>query len=287
MTIEPCASVQAAEEYLDGLTFSDDAYMMLKVAEREPRFVCSMCGRSTRLYCSNCTWTALPLPPPLKLGLQVHILLHPKESIAKSSVGQLSLLAPNDVHIHRVSGAMPEAITMPGTWLLFPRKHAVDASEVNWASVTQLVLIDSRWKHANAMAGDPLLSALPAMSLSAKPTSHFWRSKTEKLAEVDGLLSTVECLHSVMRVRAEAGFKDHVERLDDLLLFFALRLRLVMDEYAQDATKCCPWCTEAARRQAVHSGNARVASQRHSSHHIHDTGGAEGDVECGDEQTQR
>ena len=53
----------------------------------------------------------------------------------------------------------------PGTWLVFPSPDALDACNVDWSSVTQLVLVDSRWKHARAVVEDPRLKLkdLPAM----------------------------------------------------------------------------------------------------------------------------
>ena len=97
------------------------------------------------------------------------------------------------------------------------------------------------------------------MKLSLETTSCFWRSASERLS-APGLLSTAECLHGLLRLR-EQRLGLEVERLDDLLFFFALRLRLVIGEYALQPERCCPWCTERQRRLAVHEGNARASKR--------------------------
>merc|ERR1712046_524441 len=110
-----------------------------------------------RLYCAHCCWSALPLPEPLHLGVRVHILRHPKEQLAKSSVAPLPLLSPKDILLHDWSDATRPGVSAAlgtGTWILFPRDDALDATEVDWSVVTQLVFIDSRWKHVAAVASD-------------------------------------------------------------------------------------------------------------------------------------
>merc|ERR1719424_2304993 len=139
--------------------------------------------------------------PALSLGVRVHILRHSKEQLAKSSVAPLPLLAPDDICLHSWSDATRPQISSafgPGTWVLFPRDGAPDAVDVDWSQVKQLVFIDSRWKHASAVAADPAIAALPAMRLSGGPPTCFWRSTTETLKGVAGLVSTTECLHQVL-----------------------------------------------------------------------------------------
>jgi hypothetical protein len=114
------------------------------------------------------------LPPPLDLGVKVLIYRHPKEPEVKSSASPLPLLSP-DVSVKEwtVEAAADAATGLSaGTWLVFPGEGAVDASAVEWASVSQLVLIDSRWTHARAMASAPGLLELPRVRLGGAVAAH-------------------------------------------------------------------------------------------------------------------
>merc|ERR1740129_2211710 len=57
-----CGRAQAALDFLDSLQLSDCARAAAAVANDNPRFACEQCGRETRLYCTRCMWSALPLP---------------------------------------------------------------------------------------------------------------------------------------------------------------------------------------------------------------------------------
>ncbi|CAJ1337100.1 unnamed protein product [Effrenium voratum] len=241
----PCAARAAGEEFLARLRLS---VPLAAESRREWRW--------GALYCCLCLRRLTSAPEPQDLGLPVLILRHPKETPPKSSAAPLPLLS-QDITVHEWAGdtPLPCADPTPGTWLVFPRKDAADAEEVDWGSVKGLVLVDSRWKHAKAMADHPVLAQLPAMKLGGG-SSCFWRTATEKLA-IPGLLSTAECVHQLLLLRAARLSLPNAGRLDDLLYFFALRLRLVLEEYGSDVARCCPWCTETSRRAAVHRGNDR------------------------------
>eukprot|EP00434_Breviolum_minutum_P009273 symbB.v1.2.008173.t1/scaffold512.1/size193505/14 len=264
-----CEAATAALSFLKSLKFSQAASVAAKAE-------CPECGKLVRLYCSNCIRSVVPTPEPLQLGLNVLILRHPKEAAGKSSATPLPLLS-RDVQVEEWSpqadgSAMgPMGPMGPGTWLVFPSPDAWDACNVDWSSVTQLVLVDSRWKHARAVVEDPRLKLkdLPAMKLGPDVSlrSCFWRSATEKLADVQGLLSTAECLHCLLQLRHRFQGTGE-DRLDDLLFFFSLRLELVVQEYQADPTRCCPWCTESQRRRAVHAGNERKQEELATAGHI-------------------
>lgn len=158
-----CEAATAALSFLKSLKFSQAASVAAKAE-------CPECGKLVRLYCSNCIRSVVPTPEPLQLGLNVLILRHPKEAAGKSSATPLPLLS-RDVQVEEWSSqadcsAMgPMGPMAPGTWLVFPSPDALDACNVDWSSVTQLVLVDSRWKHARAVVEDPRLKLkdLPAM----------------------------------------------------------------------------------------------------------------------------
>eukprot|EP00930_Biecheleria_cincta_P055062 TRINITY_DN41435_c0_g1_i1.p1 TRINITY_DN41435_c0_g1~~TRINITY_DN41435_c0_g1_i1.p1 ORF type:complete len:320 (-),score=62.86 TRINITY_DN41435_c0_g1_i1:117-1076(-) len=268
-----CTRAEAALNLVHSLALSQVGQAALQAACAEPRFTCGVCGHNTRLYCLRCLWTPLPLPR-LDFDLHVLVLRHEKESAAKSSSAPLPMLAPKAVQVVEWQGTTTaEATVKPGAWLVFPRRDATDAAQVDWTKVSQLVLIDSRWKHAKAMAADPRLAELPAMRVEGCPKSCFWRSITEKLESEEGLVSTVECIRHALELRREAlgqqgadfgnAAVDREEELhlDDLLLLFALRLRLIVGDYIAEG-KCCPWCTETERRRLVHEGNARKDAER-------------------------
>lgn len=262
-----CPTKLAALGFVDSLALSDAARAAVVVAERTLRVTCPECGRNVPFYCTRCMWTPLPLPPPLSLGVRVHIIRHKKEPASKSSAVLLpKLVAEGDLALHEwsngSSSSLAEAVQQPGTWLLYPRDDAVDAASVDWSTVSQIVLIDSQWSKASAVGSDPCLAALPAMRLTNGPRTCFWRVATRRLDGVEGLLSTAECVRHTLGVRAAAlrlgkseVYQDG-DRLDDLLLLFALQLRAV----ASESKNCCPWCTDADRRLRVDAGH--VAAMR-------------------------
>jgi len=260
--------VGVAAEILNSLKLSPEARSVAS-ASMPGRMSCESCGRGVRLYCARCVWSAVPLPPPVRLGIQVHILRHPKEPAEKSSAVPLPLLAMHgEVKLHDFPMATDDATALthePGTWLLYPSSHSVDASVVDWGTVSRLVLIDSRWQHAGAVLSQTSgLHTLPMMHLTGG-RSRFWRSASEKLPQDAGLLSTAECLHAALLARRAAlpSEEDTDCALDDLLLFFALRHRIIAERYAGDPMRaCCPHCQEAARRSAVHRGNATKKSAK-------------------------
>ena len=197
MAANGCERAALALSLLERLRFSVEA------DDVGGRLECAECGKGARLYCSKCVRSVVKLPEPLSLGLEVLILRHPKEPAAKSSATPLSLLSP-DIRVREWGDASGEECFGPGTWLVFPSENAIDASLVDWAEVTGLVLVDSRWKHARSVVDDPKLQlrSLPAMKLGAESSvpSCFWRSATEKL-DLEGLLSTAECLHCLLKLR--------------------------------------------------------------------------------------
>lgn len=190
-----CDRAAQALSFLQRLNFSAPANL--------ERAECPSCRKWVRLYCARCVRSVVELPEPLSLTLQVMILRHPKEAAAKSSATPLSLLSP-DIQVREWGPHCVDQTWEPGTWLAFPSEDATDASSVDWAEVTGLVLVDSRWKHAKAVVDDPKLQlrTLPAMKLGPESSvrSCFWRSATEKL-DLEGLLSTAECLHWLLKLR--------------------------------------------------------------------------------------
>ncbi|CAE8621108.1 unnamed protein product, partial [Polarella glacialis] len=142
-----CEPAQAALDFLTNLRLSAGARVAADASAGGARFECEGCGKATRLYCTRCLRSSLPLPPPLSLGLQVLVLRHPKEPAAKSSAAPLPMLA-SDVEVREWSPSLPEhdgdgtdapsAPLAPGTWLVYPTASAAEASEVNWTEVTGL-----------------------------------------------------------------------------------------------------------------------------------------------------
>lgn len=265
-----CPNVDTAFGYLNSLNWGIEAREAYEAAEENSQFECNECGRAARLYCGRCVTTPLALPRHFQLGVNILVYRHPKESKLKSSSTPLPLLTPEVVVKEWSPESMIESASgnQPGTWLVFPREDAVDATEVHWDEVSQLIVLDSRWGHAKAMADSPRLRGLPSLRLggSSATRSQFWRTVTEKMDQEQGLLSTVECIHQVLLCRSEYQSQKRNEEvkfhIDDLLLFFALRLRLVIEDYARNPNRCCPWCTETEKRRCVHSGNERVGAKR-------------------------
>jgi len=218
---EDCKLKAAGMAFLDKLRLSDAARRA--AAASMASFECERCHKLCRLYCAGCCWSALDLPCRLQLGLDVSIACHPKEPASKSSCGPLPLLAEG-VYLYEFDPASKPSATEgggiehgPGSWLVFPREDAVDAANVDWTGVSKLVLIDSRWKHAQRMAAHPSLARLPALRLNTDVESRFWRTATETLDGVPGLLSTAECLHQLLLLRSTSlygGTAVHVPQND-------------------------------------------------------------------------
>ena len=144
--VAKCEAVQTAMRFLSTLRFSIDG----SFEEFLGKCLCPGCSKWVRLYCSQCVRSVVPLPEPLRLGLQVLILRHPKEPAAKSSATPLPLLS-EDVRVVEWKPSLDLEdleLLKPGTWLVYPSEDAVDAHSVPWEDVQRLVLVDSRWKHA-------------------------------------------------------------------------------------------------------------------------------------------
>lgn len=258
---QSCPAAQLAEEVLGNLKLCGAARSLLDLPPAQLRGPCADCGREAVLFCARCIQAVVPLPPPVKLGLQVHILRHPGEPASKSSAAALPLLAPeiqsHDLAAPSATEDLCAVATTVGTWLIYPAENAIPTSSVDWSKVSGLVLIDSRWAHAGSvMREHEALARMPAIRLETSVRSVFWRRGFDS-DEPQGFVSTAECLWLLLRERARA-LADPEGPLDDLLIFFALRHRIIAAQYAQDPMgRCCPWCQETARRRLVHGGPSR------------------------------
>jgi len=110
-----CPTKLAALGFVDSLALSDAARAAVVVAERTLRVTCPECGRNVPFYCTRCMWTPLPLPPPLSLGVRVHIIRHKKEPASKSS----AVLLPKLVAEGCIMGSA---------------RHVISSSSVAWNS---------------------------------------------------------------------------------------------------------------------------------------------------------
>eukprot|EP00928_Gymnodinium_smaydae_P013267 TRINITY_DN14857_c0_g3_i1.p1 TRINITY_DN14857_c0_g3~~TRINITY_DN14857_c0_g3_i1.p1 ORF type:complete len:358 (-),score=84.02 TRINITY_DN14857_c0_g3_i1:30-1067(-) len=259
--LELCESRRFAEEFVARLQFSPEARAVVD-AGSPPQRPCEECGRSSVVICTKCVRAVVPLPPPLRLGLQAHVLRAPKEAVGRSSAASLPLLAPEDVRLHGLgepgaAAALEALAAEEGTWLVYPREDAVEVTDVDWAAVRNVVLIDCRWAVAGAILKEhPAIARLPALRLSHGARSAFHRPAASGLPTDVGLVSTAECLWLLLQARAQspAARLEEYERLDDLLYLFALQSRMVADRYSAAALAdggagavCCPKCRNKAK----------------------------------------
>ena len=123
------------------------------------------------------------------------------------------------------------------TLVLFPDEEAVPAEEVDAATVTDVVVIDSKWGQAHGVLAHPHLDGCTRVRIGKHRTS-YWRYHTAGVPE-DGLC-TVEAVYFLVR---ELHTSSHLPNqtcrcYDDLLWIFNLLHNRVMSE---------------AKRRAIHS----------------------------------
>lgn len=262
--VNGCLAARFAQQAIRELNLSQEAKNILQLPVPQERWKCPECGRKTAtLFCPLCIKGVLPLPERIQLGLEVHILRHPREPASKSSAAGLPLLA-DDIHCHDLGSAtitdyLGNLLSREGMWVVYPSPHAVPTSCVDWSKVSSIMLIDCRWAQANGVVRDhPALTNMPAIRLETSARSMFWRRGFAE-NETQGFVSTAECLRLLLRERAKA--LGHAEEpLDHLLLFFAQQHQIITQYYAESQSgKCCPWCVEEDRRRRIRKGTTNKA----------------------------
>lgn len=231
------------------------------LASREPlrtireRYMCEGCQRSVRYYCYRCYKVAPCLrekdtgedsliPPissslahPTRLPLPLTILKHRRELEGKSTAVHAKLLAPESVEIvpfepqESAREVLPLAIDEKSMLLLFPSPEARSVSEVNWAHISRLVVIDGTWQQAKSMVAS-LREKLPMQCVRLQDTHEtlFWRYQSIG----PHCLSTIEAIYYFYRELEEALGAPQDPQLDNLLWFFSHQYELIQEDYRRN-----------------------------------------------------
>lgn len=214
----------------------------LRAPETQARQPCPKCQKQRMYYCYDCYTVIQPSahPPPLKLPLHVHVVLHPGEHRSKATTIPASIVSP-DVHIH----TFPDVPTLdPATTVvLYPSESAVSLDDVSGdlGSIQNVIFIDSTWQQSKAIARDPRVTGFRHIRI-AKHESLFWRFQDKDpsyLATVEAIYYFVKRfveLQNMTKRKTEAGGADanapnyHGE-VDDLLFYYINQYIMVQENY--------------------------------------------------------
>lgn len=154
-----------------------------------PRPTCSRCQRPlNRCLCA--------LIPDLDSRTRLLILQHPSETTHALNTARLAALGLRNakLQVGEVFDELPQWLALPGyrACLLFPGEQAMPLQPCQPDELPLLLVVpDGTWRKARKLLHlNPLLAALPRVSLSDAPVSRY---RLRKVPEV-GALSTIEAI---------------------------------------------------------------------------------------------
>jgi DTW domain-containing protein YfiP len=237
---------------------SDDAFAGLAISDgelvsKQPREKCGRCGASRKFYCYDCLVPIGPAAnhPSLRLPIPLDVVLHHNEGRSKST-GLHACVLSKDAHLVVYPDELKDFRPAPGSFLLFPADAGTPSTpldELDLDTVKRLVVVDSTWAQAKQMIREPVIAALPRVSIATEKT-RFWRFQTGK---PDECLATIEAIHSFYRqwaVKQAKNANKHEKRdeqgheedgdnnnnnnnnnHDDLLFYFKIMYDIVQNSY--------------------------------------------------------
>ena len=154
-----------------------------------PRPTCSRCQRPlSRCLCA--------LIPDLDSRTRLLILQHPSETAHALNTARLAALGLRnaELQVGEVFDELPQWLALPGyrACLLFPGEAAIPLQPRQAGELPLLLVVpDGTWRKARKLLHlNPLLAALPRVSLSNVPVSRYRLRK----APEEGALSTIEAI---------------------------------------------------------------------------------------------
>lgn len=189
-------------EFLTSLRFSRPLKDLRSQTERLP---CPKCGKKRQYYCYDCLAVCNPAthPPPLRLPVAVHVVLHPGETRGKSTTLPIATVSP-DVSIH-VYPTVPD-LDPATTLVLYPSASSVEIEEVtDIANIKAFVFVDSTWQQSKCIAGDERVKRFRHVKLSGI-ISLFWRFQDKDPYH----LATVEAIYHSLRNLVIARNRQHL-----------------------------------------------------------------------------
>jgi hypothetical protein len=191
---------------------------------------CPKCKKHRRFYCYDCFIVVHPEthPPPLRLPVSVHVVLHPGEHRSKATTIPGSLISP-DVTIHTYP-AMP-SLDAATTVVLYPSEHAASLQELDLAHIKNVVFIDSTWQQSKAIAKDERVVGFRHVKIERKE-SLFWRFQDKD----PSYLATIEAIYYFLKTFVElqnrgASQRPYNGEVDDLLAYYANQYVTVQQSY--------------------------------------------------------
>jgi hypothetical protein len=210
-----------------GLRLSSDAAL-----EAAGRTRCPQCEKSNAFYCCDCLLPLTPDVPAVTLPFNLFVcarasppkrrgggdtpvaaacasamltrnravlcgsVTHAQQNLTSATGVHLALLAPSQVRLLGVE-ELP-ALDARTAVVLFPDDEALPAEEVDVSSVTDVIVIDSKWGQARGVVASDKLRGLRHVRIGAYVTS-YWRRDRSACRLVSGRLATHR------RLRACAG----------------------------------------------------------------------------------
>eukprot|EP00041_Stephanoeca_diplocostata_P028189 m.789806 g.789806 ORF g.789806 m.789806 type:complete len:238 (-) comp23325_c0_seq4:1956-2669(-) len=217
--------VAAGLQFFDGLKTDKVALASLGCILK--RDVCSTCGSSRKFFCYDCRKLVGLRPgidvPRLDLPFRIDIIKHPNERNSKSTAIHAKLLAGDHVSVFE----HPDIPSYTSdTLLVFPGPSAARIEDVNFATISNVVFVDSTWFQCASIMSDERLSSLKTVKISAEKTM-FWRPQ---LGKPDTCLATIEAIYYFLREYATAREclnNTYDGRYDNMLFWFEHQYKLI------------------------------------------------------------
>lgn len=222
---------EATKEFIKGLKFSVPLVELRKVKDRDP---CPRCGKKRLYYCYDCLCVTHPEthPPPLKLPIQVNVVLHPGEHRSKSTSLAAATISP-DIKITSYPD-VPANLDPETTLVLYPSAQSSSLSDIaNLHQYKQVLFVDSTWQQSKAIARDERVTKFKHVRIP-EHVSLFWRFQSKD----PSYLATVEAIYFFLKEyisqlakqsgSAEPYYKGEV---DDLLLYYINQYVLIQQSY--------------------------------------------------------
>jgi DTW domain-containing protein YfiP len=168
------------------------------------------------LYCHECVLPLAAETPVVLLPCRLYVVTHAQQRLSNATGVHLPLLAPGQARLVSLEELPPLG---SGAVVLFPSANSVPVDSLDLATVTDVVVIDSKWGQAKGVLADAKLAGVRQVHLRDYRTC-FWRYHTagvpeEGLCTVEAVFFCFRELHS----RAHAG--EVCRCFDNLLWYFA------------------------------------------------------------------
>ncbi|KNC54974.1 DTW domain-containing protein 1 [Thecamonas trahens ATCC 50062] len=202
---------------------------------RADRMACRGCGRKSKYFCPQCKVFMGDIidgtVPRIDLPIDLHIMHHPKEKLAKSTAVHAAVLAPNTTYFHEFPD-IPR-FDAGDTLLVYPDPAAPTLDDLaaagKLANYTRVVFVDAQWRQSRAVMRHANLQDLPRVRMNSYETL-FWRYQPGMDATY---LATIEAIYYFYREYARAAADDgsYDGRYDGLMYLFAHQYELIQGVY--------------------------------------------------------